>query len=54
MASSSTIDAKESAIESEISWYRRVTRWGQINITENTAANFDIEWWRKYWKRTEK
>lgn len=33
-------------------WYKRITRWGQINITENNAGNFDIEWWRKYWKRT--
>ena len=39
--------------ENEIPWYRRITRWGQINITENNAANFDIAWWRKYWKRTE-
>jgi hypothetical protein len=36
----------------QIPWYRRVKRWGQINITEDNAANFDIEWWRKYWKRT--
>lgn len=34
-------------------WYRSVTRWGQINITENNAGSFDIAWWRKYWKRTE-
>jgi hypothetical protein len=37
----------------EIPWYRRVTRWGQINITEDVAANFDIDWWRQYWKKTE-
>lgn len=44
---------KDSIPKNEIPWYRRVTRWGQINITEDNAANFDIEWWRKYWKRTE-
>jgi hypothetical protein len=42
-----------SATEDEVPWYRRVTRWGQINITENNAANFDIGWWRKYWIKTE-
>ena len=39
--------------ENDVPWYRRVTRWGQINITENNSANFDIDWWRKYWKKTE-
>ena len=39
--------------ENETPWYRRVTRWGQINITEDNCTNFDIEWWRKYWRRTE-
>lgn len=34
-------------------WYNRVTRWGQVNITEKDPAQYDIEWWRKYWKRTE-
>ncbi len=41
-----------SANEDEVPWYRRVTRWGQINITEDNAPNFDIEWWRKYWRET--
>jgi hypothetical protein len=39
--------------KNEVPWYQRVKRWGQINITEDNAGNFDIEWWRKYWKRTE-
>ncbi len=39
--------------EAEIPWYRRVTRWGQINITLDTASNFDIAWWRNFWKKTE-
>ena len=38
--------------EAKNPWYRRVTRWGQINITLDNAGNFDIEWWRQYWKRT--
>jgi len=33
-------------------WYRTVTRWGQVNITENDPARYDIAWWRDYWKRT--
>ncbi len=33
-------------------WYRTVTRWGQVNITEKDPERYDIEWWRKYWKRT--
>ncbi len=37
----------------EMPWYRRVTRWGQINITENDPPQYDISWWRKYWKQTQ-
>jgi len=37
----------------EIPWYRNITRWGQTNITEKDPAHYDIEWWRKYWKRTQ-
>jgi hypothetical protein len=33
-------------------WYRRVTRWGQVNITEKDPPQYDIPWWREYWKRT--
>src|SRR5688500_18323756 len=33
-------------------WYRRITRWGQVNITEKDPESYDVEWWRKYWKRT--
>lgn len=36
----------------ELPWFRRVKRWGQVNITLDNAADFDIAWWRKYWKRT--
>ena len=34
-------------------WYRTVTRWGQVNITEKDPEQYDISWWRKHWKRTE-
>ena len=34
-------------------WYRTITRWGQVNITEKDPQQYDIDWWRKYWKRTE-
>ena len=34
-------------------WYNRVTRWGQVNITEKDPSQYDINWWRKFWKRTE-
>jgi hypothetical protein len=43
---------KTKAPESEIPWYRRVTRWGQTNITEKDPAHYDIGWWRKHWKDT--
>ena len=36
----------------EIPWYRRVTRWGQTNITEKDPIQYDITWWRKHWKDT--
>lgn len=36
----------------EIPWYRRVTRWGQTNITEKDPQQYDITWWRRQWKRT--
>jgi len=37
---------------SGIPWYRRVTRWGQTNITEKDPVQYDITWWRKHWKET--
>jgi len=36
----------------ETPWYRRVTRWGQTNITEKDPLHYDIGWWRRYWKET--
>jgi hypothetical protein len=34
-------------------WYLRTYRWGQTNITEKDPDQYDIAWWREYWKRTE-
>jgi hypothetical protein len=34
-------------------WYLRTYRWGQTNITEQDPIQYDIPWWRDYWKRTE-
>ena len=41
----------EPALE-KLPWYRELTRWGQVNISEKDPAHYDIAWWRKYWKRT--
>lgn len=38
--------------QEEAPWYRRITRWGQINITEKDPTQYDIPWWRKFWKDT--
>lgn len=42
----------ELADAQETPWYKRVTRWGQTNITEKDPIIYDIDWWRKHWKRT--
>ena len=34
-------------------WYRRAFLWGQTNITEKDPIRYDIDWWRRYWKRTQ-
>ena len=33
-------------------WYKKLTRWGQTNITEKDPPGYDIKWWRKHWKDT--
>lgn len=33
-------------------WYRTALRWGQTNITELDPTRYDIDWWRKHWRRT--
>lgn len=53
-AASAAVSAVSSnAAAAEAPWYRRVTRWGQTNITERDPVRYDIAWWREYWKRTE-
>lgn len=37
----------------DIPWFKRISRWGQVNITEKDPSMYDIDWWRKYWKRTQ-
>ena len=43
---------EEEVTSGEIPWYRKVTRWGQTNITEKDPASYDIDWWRNHWKVT--
>ena len=38
--------------DKNLPWFQRVTRWGQINITEKDPAQYDIPWWKGYWKQT--
>lgn len=38
--------------EDEIPWYRKITRWGQTNITEKDPLHYDIEWWKRHWRDT--
>jgi hypothetical protein len=33
-------------------WYLRTYRWGQTNLTEEDPIQYDMAWWRDYWKRT--
>lgn len=44
--------ATQAEPRSKLPWYRRTYRWGQTNITEADPANYDVAWWREYWKRT--
>ncbi len=38
--------------EPQVPWYKRITRWGQTNITEKDPVIYDIGWWRNHWKNT--
>jgi hypothetical protein len=46
--------APEAALTSQdpVPWYRRVSRWGQANNSYLDVANYDVGFWRAYWKRT--
>ncbi len=35
-----------------VPWYRRIYRWGQTNITEYDPIRYDVDWWRRHWRRT--
>ena len=37
----------------QLPWYKTVTRWGQVNITEKDPPQYDVDWWRKFWKQTD-
>lgn len=37
----------------EIPWFKKITRWGQTNITEKDPIIYDIGWWRQHWKNTQ-
>ncbi|MEO5998940.1 MAG: beta-galactosidase [Chitinophagaceae bacterium] len=50
---SSTTPASVKGQAAKAPWYNTVTRWGQINITEKDPAQYDIPWWRKFWKQTQ-
>jgi hypothetical protein len=38
--------------DKNLPWFQRVTRWGQINITEKDPAQYDIPWWKSFWRQT--
>jgi hypothetical protein len=46
-------DGAVAAPDDETPWFKKVTRWGQTNITEKDPVTYDIEWWRNHWKKTE-
>ncbi|MGE5420091.1 MAG: twin-arginine translocation signal domain-containing protein, partial [Chloroflexota bacterium] len=39
--------------QNRVPWFRRITRWGQTNITEKDPVTYDIGWWRNHWKKTQ-
>lgn len=41
-----------SARPAEGKWYERVKRWGQLNLAASDVAEFDLPFWRSYWKAT--
>ena len=51
-ASLGSTAAIAAATSAQAPWYERVRRWGQINISENNARDFDMGFWRRFWKET--
>lgn len=39
--------------KTQLPWYKRTYRWGQINLTEIDPIRFDVNWWKEYWRKTE-
>ena len=35
-----------------MSWYNRVHRWGQTNLTETDPRDCSVDFWREHWKQT--
>jgi hypothetical protein len=46
-------DGEGNKASAERPWYTTLKRWGQVNITEKDPPQYDISWWRTFWKRTE-
>lgn len=51
-AAGATAAAAQAPAGTKQPWYLRTQRWGQTNITEKDPEQYDIPWWREYWKRT--
>lgn len=51
-AAAREIQKYDNGVNAAQPWYRTLTRWGQVNITEKDPENYDVDWWRKYWKKT--
>jgi len=44
--------AQPGGAASQTPWFRTTFLWGQTNINEADPPHYDLDWWRKYWKRT--
>jgi hypothetical protein len=49
-----SVDRQAEAVSSDSSlpWYRQTFLWGQTNISEEDPRHYDVDWWRRYWKKT--
>jgi Hypothetical glycosyl hydrolase 6 len=45
--------ASSATEQGSLPWYQRTYRWGQINLNESDPRDFDLPWWRDYWRRTQ-
>jgi hypothetical protein len=55
LASASVLTASRAATvlgAGKVPWYANVNRWGQINMSEQDVALYDVGFWRSQWKRT--